>query len=773
MPGKKHMSALLTSDSKFWKNRILLRTTVLSWALVIATLGLFVVYTLPYQKKALVERMVSETRNIVTSIDQVTATALITEDYGTVVDHCTRVVKESSSILYVVLTRNDGFSLVHTPKGWEQQQLSGIWLPSSARVAKSDFLKNDLVGKDVFHYSHPFHYSGIDWGWIHIGLSLEKYHAELRNLYIRTLWLAILCITAGLAASLFFARKLSDPIKILDTVTQRVAAGDLTARAEVKTGDELESLGNSFNKMTEALGRSREEFVASQEYTNNIITSMNDMLMVVSPAGVINKVNRAALDLLGYAEGELLGKPIESILTCEGQDQEKSASGESLCELIERGSLRNLETFYISRDGRKIPVLFSGSVMRDSGGNALGMVCMALDLTKRKETEDALKKAKIEEERLKTQKLESIGTLAGGIAHDFNNLLQGVFGYISMAKMTIDQKEKSLSMLDQAEKALNLSVNLTTQLLTFSKGGKPVKKLIRIEPIIKNAAKFALSGSHTDYRLETASDLCPVEADEGQLSQVIQNIVLNANEAMADGGIVRISLANVDIARGMIASLPEGGRFVRIDIRDSGTGIPEQSLSKIFDPYFTTKKKGSGLGLATSYSIIKNHGGLIEVKSEPNTGTTFVIYLPASGSAEMEATAAVAHAAGTKKIRILLMDDEEIVRNVAQEMFAALGHGVVCAEDGSKAIEQFRQATEEGTPFDLVVLDLTVKGGMGGEEAIRRILEIDPHVKAVVSSGYADNPVVADFRAYGFSAVLSKPYRLDTITNCLGSIGLS
>ncbi len=375
----------------------------------------------------------------------------------------------------------------------------------------------------------------------------------------------------------------------------------------------------------------------------------------------------------------------------------------------------------------------------------------------------------LEEERLKTQKLESIGTLAGGIAHDFNNLLQGVFGYISMAKMTLDQRERALTMLEQAEEALHLSVNLTTQLLTFSKGGKPVKKLISLRPAIENAVKFALSGSHTDYRLDIAPDVWQVEADTGQLAQVIQNIVLNANEAMAGSGTVCISVANMQVPSKAGARLPKGGRFVRIDITDTGTGISGQNLARIFDPYFTTKQKGSGLGLATSYSIIRNHGGVIEVTSELEKGSTFTLYLPAATGVDPKPGPPPAAVAGTRKGRILVMDDEDLVRKIAVEMIAALGHEVSSAGDGVKAIELFRQARETGAPYDLLILDLTVKGGMGGEEAIQRILEMDPGAKAVVSSGYADNPVVANYRDHGFSAFLNKPYKLAALQECLDS----
>lgn len=368
------------------------------------------------------------------------------------------------------------------------------------------------------------------------------------------------------------------------------------------------------------------------------------------------------------------------------------------------------------------------------------------------------------------QRLESIGTLAGGIAHDFNNLLQGIFGYISLAKLTLDQKEKTLALLEQAEEALHMSVNLTTQLLTFSKGGKPIKKLIRLESTIENAVRFALSGSRTNYKLETASDLWPVEADAGQLAQVIQNIVLNADEAMAKSGTVTIAVNNVDIPAKTKAKLPDGGQFVRIDIKDTGAGIPEQNFPRIFDPYFTTKESGSGLGLATSYSIIKNHDGLIEVQSEIGKGSTFTIYLPASKGEEITAEPAARLVTSPKSLKVLLMDDEDIVRNVAKSMLIAIGHEVEEAADGKRAIELFRDARSVGRPFDVVILDLFVKGGMGGEETIAKIREIDPHVRAVVSSGYADIAIMADYHSYGFAAVLNKPYKLDSLQTCLSQL---
>jgi len=375
----------------------------------------------------------------------------------------------------------------------------------------------------------------------------------------------------------------------------------------------------------------------------------------------------------------------------------------------------------------------------------------------------------LEEERLKTQKLESIGTLAGGIAHDFNNLLQGIFGYISMAKLTLDEREKTLAMLEQAEMALHQSVSLTNQLLTFSKGGKPVKRRTSLIPVIESAAKFALSGSRSEFQIESDPRLWEVDADAGQLGQVIQNIVLNADQAMPLGGSVLISARNLPAAGNARPSALSGRDCVLITIQDSGTGIPEEDLGRIFDPYFTTKERGSGLGLASTYSIVRNHDGAIDVRSVLGKGSTFLIYLPALG-AVAEHPGEKAAPAGTRACSILVMDDEELVRSVTGELLAVLGHAPAFADKGETALELYRRARESGRPFDVVILDLTIRDGMGGAETIRKLLEIDPGVLAVVSSGYSDTAALANYRQQGFKAFLKKPYSMKELRNTLDTL---
>jgi len=417
---------------------------------------------------------------------------------------------------------------------------------------------------------------------------------------------------------------------------------------------------------------------------------------------------------------------------------------------------------HADREGHLLYVETKAFPVKDAAGNVMSVIETINNITE---------KRLLEEERLKTQKLESIGILAGGIAHDFNNLLQGIFGYISMARMSIDNKDDALSMLDQADNALQRSVNLTSQLLTFAKGGKPVKKLIDLRPVIESSTKFTLSGSRSDFRLNIAADLWPTEADEGQVGQVIQNIVLNADQAMPVGGSVIVTARNlVDGDASLPPTLPRGNH-VRISVQDTGIGIPEQYIGKIFDPYFTTKEKGSGLGLATSYSIIRNHGGMIDIRTKAGEGSTFMIYLPAIASNSRKASAAKpAGPALTRRARVLVMDDEEIIRNISRDMLRRLGHEVNVAKHGQEALEKYQGAIAAGKPFDVVILDLTVRGGMGGADAVQKLLEIDPAVKAIVSSGYSEDAAMANYLSHGFKAYLDKPYTLAQLRNTLHSV---
>ncbi len=373
----------------------------------------------------------------------------------------------------------------------------------------------------------------------------------------------------------------------------------------------------------------------------------------------------------------------------------------------------------------------------------------------------------MEEELLKIGKLDSMSVLAGGIAHDFNNILTAIMGSLSLARYRTESSNENYGVLEDAEKACQRAKDLVKQLLTFSKGGEPLRKAANVSVLLRDSANFGVSGSNVYCEFSIADDLHPVNIDEGQISQVIHNLVINAQQAMSDGGKIGISAENVHCAEGDITSgiALQPGKYVRISVADHGVGIPQGNLQKIFDPYFTTKQAGSGLGLATAYSIVKRHEGCITVESQVGVGATFSVYLPAS-----DTKPPVKAEAGAPKVglgEVLVMDDEEVVRTIAGKMLQCLGYSPSFARSGEEAVELYRRAKENGRPIDVIIMDLTIPAGMGGKETIRNLLSIDPNVKAIVSSGYSDEPIMAEFKKYGFRGVVAKPYRLSELAEAL------
>lgn len=393
-----------------------------------------------------------------------------------------------------------------------------------------------------------------------------------------------------------------------------------------------------------------------------------------------------------------------------------------------------------------------------------------------KQLEKELSERKVtEEELLKAKKLESIAALSGGIAHDYNNLLTSIMGNISLAQKYLEHDDKIYGLLNEAQRASILAKDLTRKLITFSRGGAPIKKTVSISPLVKRATEFSLSGSNIKCEFHIPDELWLVEIDETQIGQAIYNLVMNAREAMRDGGTIRVAAENANVIDG--APTLKEGKYVKISFKDEGIGIPKKHLKKIFDPYFSTKEmgtqKGMGLGLSICHSIIKGHSGDVGVESQKGAGATFNIYLPASDGkaskekpekSQMKATPVIG------KGRILVMDDEKMIRHLAGEILSYLGYEVSFSKDGTKAIEIYKDAMESGEPFDAVILDLTVRGGMGGKEAIRKLMEIDPHVTGIVSSGYSDDSVMTDFEKYGFKGVVAKPYSVHEVSVVLDEV---
>jgi signal transduction histidine kinase/CheY-like chemotaxis protein len=412
------------------------------------------------------------------------------------------------------------------------------------------------------------------------------------------------------------------------------------------------------------------------------------------------------------------------------------------------------EKRYLSKGGKVVWGQLTVSLVRDQNQKPLFVIGLIEDISGKKE---------LENERIKASKLESIGILAGGIAHDFNNLLTVILGNITLAKKHIDPDNTAAQRLTEAEKAVIRTRDLTQQLLTFSKGGDPIKRAVPIADIIMDSAIFALRGSNVKYKFDIPKNLWRTKVDAGQFSQVIQNLVINAGQAMPEGGAITITACNetVTVAEGGLP-LPTG-KYVKVSVADEGTGIPEDAIPRIFDPYFTTKEEGSGLGLSIVHSIIKNHAGHIQIKSEPGKGTVFHIYLPAiTRKKKQEQILVEKIISGSGKI--LFMDDEDMIRDFAAELLKELGYTVAVAEDGKKAVQLYTEAKETGKPFTAVIMDITIPGGMGGKEAIKEIREVDADAKVIVSSGYAKDPIMSNYKEYGFVGVVPKPYNLEELS---------
>ena len=503
--------------------------------------------------------------------------------------------------------------------------------------------------------------------------------------------------------------------------------------------------------------------VMAQEKERLSITleSIAEGVVATDSGGHVTLMNRAAEELTGWSEDDAVNMPVCNIFKVyqPGEEQSCTAMFDKILrdpEKIERMSNIHLK----EKKGAERLISLSAAPIRSVEGKVAGVILVFRDITKEK---------LLDEEMAKSDRIDSLGVLAGGIAHDFNNLMSSVLGNVSLAKQFLTPDDKLYGLLDETEKSTRRAKGLTQQLLTFAKGGAPIINLVSLRKLIEESARFSSSGSHIKCTFSFADDLWPVNVDTGQVGQVIQNLVINANQAMQAGGTVRISAENVFLDENDVIPLSKG-KYVRVDIADSGEGIGRENLDKIFDPYFSTKKTGHGLGLAICFSIIKKHGGHILVESVIGEGSTFTVYLPASDEAVSQESDSEKNGVIDGHGRILVMDDEEMIRNISETMLQHMGYQVEVCADGEEAIALYSKAMDKGQPYDAVIMDLTIPGGMGGKEALEKIKLIDPETKAIVSSGYATDPIMASYKQYGFVGVVPKPYSMDELSAVLQEV---
>lgn len=551
--------------------------------------------------------------------------------------------------------------------------------------------------------------------------------------------------------------KIMYDLVIIDDITEQKKAQDELKKAhdelDIKVKERTKELTKTNEELLNEISKRKQiENVLreSEEKLRMIIESSPDAITIISPDGSIIECNQAKVLLheLSMKE-EIIGKKYIEFIS--PKDYQKAKLSMDL--LKKEGLVRNAEFTFLAKNGREFPAEVSANVVRDASGNPLYFVSIAKDITERK---------MLEMEHIKASKVDSVGILAGGIAHDSNNILTIIMGNAAILSEYIKHEKKSdetMELIEDIEKACIQAKNLTQQLLSFCKGSLSNRNSVDIKKVLKDWCSICLSGKQSSCVYSIQDDLWNVYINEGQINQVINNIIINADQAMPNGGLIKVSAENVNIKKNNNINL-KNGEYVKISIQDQGVGISKENLLKIFDPYFTTKENGNGLGLATSYSIIKNHGGHIDVESQVGLGTAFHIYIPTDRKEKHSEVLAKEAKAIKGNGRILVMDDEPRIRQLCSQILSTMGFYVETAQNGNEALELYKARKGSDQAFDIVVMDLIIPGGHGGRETIQKLLEYDSKAKAIVASGSSNDPCVVDFENYGFKGAIVKPFQV-------------
>ena len=523
-----------------------------------------------------------------------------------------------------------------------------------------------------------------------------------------------------------------------------------------RTSELIESNKQLQKEIKEKL-RAEKVIKESEKKYRSLFENNRDGIVLVNMDRYIKEANQAFLDMLGYTINEIKSISFKELTPSKWAEKDQDFIKN---QILKHGYANEYEKEFIKKDGTKFPVMVNAWLLKDKNGNPLHIQAHIRDMTERN---------KMESELLKTRKLESLGILAGGIAHDFNNLLTAILGNISLAMFDLQAGNHDIDdILKNAETAALHAKDLSYQLLTFSKGGVPIKKTTSIVEIIKESTRFTLKGSNVNCEFNINEKIYPSDVDQGQISQVINNLIINAIQAMPQGGTITITCENIDVDSSFNVNLKEGS-YTKISIADQGLGISKDNIEKVFDPYFTTKETGSGLGLASCYSIINKHDGYISLESTIDVGTTFHIYLPSSKKKQITKKSKKENII-TGNGKILVMDDEQIVREILGKILQYLGYEPFFAKNGNEAISLYTQSLKSGECFDAVIMDLTIPGGMGGDEVIKKLLKIHPEVQAIVSSGYSNDPIMSNYTKYGFKGIAKKPVNIKELSVTLNNI---
>ncbi len=488
---------------------------------------------------------------------------------------------------------------------------------------------------------------------------------------------------------------------------------------------------------------------------NTLIQSAPLCIHEINLQGQITSMNKAGLSMMSMSnENEICGIHYVDFVN----KTQKSL----INQLLKKAFAGEYNSFEFSPENSSLVFTSCFAPVFNDNGEVERVMGITEDITSQRKNEEAL---------LQASKLESVGLLAGGIAHDFNNILTGMFGHLELAKLKLEETHPAFKHITTANQAMEDAAKLSNQLLTFAKGGDPIFETVNLSPIIADSITFLLAGSNVKTSVNINADLWQINADKGQLTQAISNLIINAKQAMPQGGTITIAACNCKNYRNSVAPWLTGN-VICLKIIDQGIGIADDLKTNIFDPYFTTKPKGSGLGLATVYSILKKHKGFIEVESTLGKGTTFSLYLPANTENISEKSQSInsIELKRSAQTKILVMDDEEMILDIVKEMLITLEYEVDTSLNGEQAIEKYQNSVKSNAPYDLVIMDLTIPGGKGGEAVIKELLEINPEIKAIVTSGYSTGQVMSYPQGYGFKERLVKPFSMETLEKTLNIV---
>jgi PAS domain S-box-containing protein len=755
-----------------WALRQKVNVVILITFLLIA--ALFIAIQLPFQQRIMQSTM-KQNETLLKSIaireQEHLANAIFEDRKRALTIRVEQMSKVVDGILNIAVYNQTGKLLVNVGKNVDNADLTPANLPKPPAV---DYIRQDeLGGTKILTLLQAIEVVNERIGFIRIDYSLAELKRQQRQSYL---------IFGGLLASIFvillvllnytLSRVVIHPISSLRDTMLRMKSGALGDQLDVNSDDEIGDLTTAFNRMSVDLADSYSHI----ESQNRDLRESEDKFRLMfnfSPDAVnINRlydgryvdINEGFTLTTGFTHEDVIGKTSLEL----GIWHDPLARQQLVRGLQENGFFENLETQFRNKDGSLVTGLLSARVVTLKG--VAHIISITRDITLLKEREKEL---------LKIEKLESLGILAGGIAHDFNNILTGIIGNISFAKVFIDSAHKSYKPLAEAEKASARAGELAHQLLTFARGGEPVKKVVDLRHLVDEAVSLVLHGSKVKGTIDIPDSIHAINADEGQMSQVFHNIIINATQAMPGGGTLTVTAQNEMIAEKNALALPPG-TYIRLTFADQGCGMSNDEMKKIFDPYFTTKSEGNGLGLSSVHSIISRHGGHIGASSEIGKGATFTIYLPSLGEVYTKFQESITPQrmgehkgglkGGSKGGSILIMDDEEMIRDIAVTMLTYLGYEVSTCASGEKAVELYKTSMESGTPFLAVIMDLTIPGGLGGKEAAEQIRALFPDACLLVSSGYSNDQIMSNYIEYGFSGAIAKPYTIGEFERTLRSL---